>query len=543
MRFLTNLNQLYSLRYKKKYVLPGVVIPGPNKPKNIDSFLFPGFHHVAALQHEGLPIWDALQDTRYISNLFIALGTADGPGLAYLNGLVGHHGRNGCRLYCGMPGCLKTNGHTYYPVLSRPFNYNIPGSDHDDIDPETYGGCCSPGTYFAKLTYLLLSPNETQYKKRRLKTGISKPSIFLGFRDGCTLGVPKCFGSDIMHLLSLNIPDLLIPLWRGTFECDPGDDKATWVWAALSDPAVWKAHGEAVANATVDIPGIYGRPPRNPAEKIQSGYKAWEFHLYLYGLGPGLLHGILPEAYWCHYCKLVRAVRIISQHSITREELRSAHGLFIEFVKDFETHYSQRKKERIHFVRQSIHALTHYGQEVQTKGPLICASQWTMERTIGNLTEEIRQHSNPYANLTQRAVWRAQVNALKAMIPSLDPDHNKPTNPRWSLDIGSGYLLLPRHERSRHEVTPAENTVILSWLEANAPRSPEHGFISHSSGLLKVRRWARLQLPNGQKVRSLWCGRETKANARKSRNVKVSLLILFFVVHHNCLVYILSAHH
>jgi hypothetical protein len=29
-------------RYKKKHVLPGAFIPGPNKPKNIDSFLFPG---------------------------------------------------------------------------------------------------------------------------------------------------------------------------------------------------------------------------------------------------------------------------------------------------------------------------------------------------------------------------------------------------------------------------------------------------------------------------------------------------------------------
>ncbi|KAH7916883.1 hypothetical protein BV22DRAFT_1027281, partial [Leucogyrophana mollusca] len=46
-------------RYKKKYVLPGVIIPGPNKPKNLDSFLFPGFHHLAAIQKEGLPIWDA----------------------------------------------------------------------------------------------------------------------------------------------------------------------------------------------------------------------------------------------------------------------------------------------------------------------------------------------------------------------------------------------------------------------------------------------------------------------------------------------------
>ena len=40
------------LRYKKKYVLPGTVIPG--KPKNIDSFLFPGFYHLSSLQREGL---------------------------------------------------------------------------------------------------------------------------------------------------------------------------------------------------------------------------------------------------------------------------------------------------------------------------------------------------------------------------------------------------------------------------------------------------------------------------------------------------------
>ena len=43
-------------RYKKRYVLPGGFIPGPNKPKNVNSFLFPGFHHLAALQNEGLLI-------------------------------------------------------------------------------------------------------------------------------------------------------------------------------------------------------------------------------------------------------------------------------------------------------------------------------------------------------------------------------------------------------------------------------------------------------------------------------------------------------
>ena len=52
-------------RYKKRRVLPALIVPGPNKPKNIDSFLFRSFYHVSALQREnngaGLRVWDALQ--------------------------------------------------------------------------------------------------------------------------------------------------------------------------------------------------------------------------------------------------------------------------------------------------------------------------------------------------------------------------------------------------------------------------------------------------------------------------------------------------
>lgn len=66
------------------------------KPKNLDSFLFPGFHHLAAIQKEGLAIWDAARNLKFKYFLFLALATADGLGLAYLNGFIGHHGKNGC---------------------------------------------------------------------------------------------------------------------------------------------------------------------------------------------------------------------------------------------------------------------------------------------------------------------------------------------------------------------------------------------------------------------------------------------------------------
>jgi hypothetical protein len=394
-------NRSPETRYKKNYVLPAFIIPGPEKPKNLDSFLYPGLHHLSALMQEGLRIWDAARSALFTSHPFLALGTADRPGLAYLNGLVGHQGKRGCCLYCGLQGRRKKSQKTYYAAHARPSDprYDVSGCTHPDVDLRGVSKITSAKEYWKNLIFLLLSPNESQYRKRRLETGISKPSIFLGLPANHTLGVPTCFGSDIMHLLSLNIPDLLIPLWRGTFECDSNDHVSDWPWAVLRGET-WERFGEHVASATSYLPGCFDRPPRNPAEKINSGYKAWEYTLLLYGLGPMVLYGVLPFLYWQHFCKLIRAVRLISQYHIERNALIEANELVLEFIEEFEELYYQRKVERLHFTRQSIHALVHYGQEVFAKGPLICASQWTMERTIGNLVAEIRQPSNPYANLT-----------------------------------------------------------------------------------------------------------------------------------------------
>ncbi|KAG1868828.1 hypothetical protein C8R48DRAFT_598226 [Suillus tomentosus] len=275
-----------------------------------------------------------------------------------------------------------------------------------------------------------------------------------------------------MHLLSLNIPDLLIPLWRGSFECDKDDDRLTWTWAVLVGD-VWKEFGRLVEESTPHLPGCFDRPPRNPEKKINSGYKAWEFTLLLYGLCVVFLHGVLPDQYWVHFCKLVRAVRIISQHHITQNELCVAARLFIEFIEEFEDLYYQQHTEHIHFMRQSIHALGHYATEVQTKGPLICTSQWTMERTIGNLVIEMRQPSKPYENLLQRAFRRAQHNALMSIFPVLDPDYSKPPFPKWLRDIGGGYALLKQQEHHHHATTIAQGRVIRLYLQNYHPHSPK----------------------------------------------------------------------
>lgn len=343
------------------------------------------------------------------------------------------------------------------------------------------------------LRHLLASPNETQFKKRRLETGICKPSLLLGLNPRHKVPLPYCFGPDIMHLASLNIPDLLIPLWRGTFDCDRTDDRSTWNWAVLKGE-VWEAHGRDVVATTPYLPGSFDRPPRNPAEKISSGYKAWEFLLYFYGLGPALFYNLLPAIYYRHFCKLVFAIRIVNQHQIKTEDLRRFHQGLLEFAHEFELLYYQRRTDRLHFVRQSIHALIHLAEEVFRIGPLICSSQWTMERTIGNLAMEIKSHVHPYANLSQRALQRCQVNALKAMIPNLELGTEN-IIPRGAKDLGDGYVLLRARDRAARQISTSECQALQKYLEETHERVLENW-------VPKILRWARLRLPNGQVARS-----------------------------------------
>jgi hypothetical protein len=135
----------------------------------------------------------------------------------------------------------------------------------------------------------------------------------------------------------------------------------------------------------------------------------------------------------------VAGIRLLYQRVIMRAQLLGAHKLLVSFVEEYEELYYQRKVERIHFCRQSVHALLHMAPEVVRVGPGGYYTQWTMERTIGNLGEEIKQPSNPYANLSQRGIRRSQVNALKAMILDLEPHLDG--LPRNSNNIGDGYIF------------------------------------------------------------------------------------------------------
>ncbi len=292
-------------------------------------------------------MWDCNTGRVFTSRPFFFLGTADGPGLVALHGQVGHHGVFGCREYCGLRGQHKPGGPHYYPALLRPSGEDLTGCNHADVDVYALPKA-STRLYFDNLKLLLQCQTKAEFRRTRKETGICKPSIFLGLQDKYSSGLPGCFSIDHMHIISINLPDLFIGLWRRTIDCDKNDSRELWDWMVLVGDR-WKSHGQDVARCRQYFPGSFDCPPRNPVEKISSGYKAWEFLLYVFGLCPALLRGILPQAYWSNFCKLVSAVWLLQQCAITVSQVQTAHRLILDFTEEYEALYYRRMVTRLHF--------------------------------------------------------------------------------------------------------------------------------------------------------------------------------------------------
>ncbi|KAI0245585.1 hypothetical protein BJV78DRAFT_1277405 [Lactifluus subvellereus] len=108
-----------------------------------------------------------------------------------------------------------------------------------------------------------------------------------------------------MHLVALNIPDLLLGLWRGTLDCDSTDHKDSWDWAILRNQGLWKAHGK----------------------------------------------------------QLVWGFQIMMQEEIMPSDLIDGYWLLIEWSTEFEMLYCQRREDRIHMAHPSLHTSCHVTPE------------------------------------------------------------------------------------------------------------------------------------------------------------------------------------
>ena len=81
--------------------------------------------------------------------------------------------------------------------------------------------------------------------------------------------------------------------------------------------------------------------------------------IYFWVLGPAVLRLVLPHHLWQNFCKLVRAVCIVHQRTITLQQLEHANKLLLEWESEFKHKYYACDIEKLHVMRLCIHATVH----------------------------------------------------------------------------------------------------------------------------------------------------------------------------------------
>ncbi|KAF8262992.1 hypothetical protein EI94DRAFT_1704337 [Lactarius quietus] len=118
----------------------------------------------------------------------------------------------------------------------------------------------------------------------------------------------------------------------------------------------------------------------------------------------------------------------------------------LSFIEEYKALYYRQMTTWLHFCQQSMHGLSHLAPDTVRLGLGGYSSQWTLERTIGNLGEEIKQPSKPYANLANCGLHHSQLSALHAVMPDLAP--NTPALLWGAIELGDGYVLLRAQDKT-----------------------------------------------------------------------------------------------
>ena len=139
---------------------------------------------------------------------------------------------------------------------------------------------------------------------------------------------------------------------------------------------------------------------------------------------------------------------------------------------------------------------------------------------IGNLGREIWQDRDIYSNLTQCAILCAQINSLQARFPDIKLEFPDPTPSTLSgnahtFDGYNGYVLLPCREVHPTPLGEDELEALTSYWRLQ-------GWPMRDSWQNAVCRWAKLQLPNGQKARSVWFKSSVTTSVQRASCVEVS---------------------
>jgi hypothetical protein len=317
------------LRCLQGIIMPLGVIPGPRKPKDFDSYLWPLVNELMQLA-VGVPAFDASTGSAFTLRAYLLYIFGDIPAVSMVMRMKGHNGYRPCRLCnitgLGVPGA---RANTLYVPHHRK---NHPNVMNDPSAVQTYDMSSLPfrthDEILEQAESIQFALTTTASNDLATKYGIKGKSILFSLSS---ISFPESFPYDFMHMIYENVLPNLVSFWTGTYK-DLNHNGHEY----LLDKKVWQHAGSAAAAAGSSIPTAFGQRPPNPeANRMACTAESWAF--WMQYLAPALLENKFTRAkYFSHFLRLIELVKICTQFEITRDEQRLVREGFQDWVRVYE---------------------------------------------------------------------------------------------------------------------------------------------------------------------------------------------------------------
>lgn len=317
---LFNLNLPPEERVHTREILSVGLIPGPKKPEDFDSFIYPLVEELLQLT-VGVHTWDADLGSFFTLRAHLLYVSGDTPAVSMIMHMKGTGSFHPCRM-CNATSVRHSQNcnpnQLYLPLQSSATDPTVP--DHDP-----YNLPCRTHYQFIRQAREVAAASSAAEKERLgQKHGIKGLSILEKLP---TIDFPLSFPVDAMHNLFENILKLQVNLFSGAVK-DLADEDfvlTTRQWAAV---------GEATAAAGATIPSSFAaRPPDFVKNRQACTADTWSF--WLQYIAPVLLDGLLESRFYKHFMRFSSLVRECLAYEMPRERLAGLKTDWIKWGVDF----------------------------------------------------------------------------------------------------------------------------------------------------------------------------------------------------------------
>lgn len=297
-------------------------VPGPEKPKDMDSFLYPAVQELLKLA-VGVKAYDVIEDEIFTLRAYLLTVFGDIPAVSMLLRMKGHNARLPCRL-CTIQGVRIPNSRTttyYVPLCRKNLQVNQTDYDPTNLPPRTHK------QFMAQAHEVQSAETNAQSERSATEYGINGVPL-LSTLD--SLSLPLSTGYEFMHLVFENLIPNLTLLWSGNFK-DLNKDQPF-----VLDKTVWEAIGATTAASRSTMPSCYGAPVPNIATD-RSTFSAETWSQWALFIGPVVLNGRFQnKRYYDHFCDLVSLINLCLKFEFSREDISKIRDGFIHWVKRYE---------------------------------------------------------------------------------------------------------------------------------------------------------------------------------------------------------------